>query len=228
MDDPAASREALASTLSHLRLLNRHLGGEAALLHHLRGWSGRWPKGRPITLLDVGTGGADLPLAARAWAADLGFDLRVTGIDVHETTLALARERVADAGGVTLERCDAREIKRRFGVASFDYVHAGLFLHHLPEIGVLTVLAAMDQVARAGIIWSDLNRSWLAAAGARVLTIGSPAHVKHDAIVSVRAAFTKREVLDIASRLGLSYCRYRLHMSTQRFTLAGERPGAWA
>jgi len=228
MDDPDASPEALAVTLRHLRLLNRWVGGGAALLNHLRAWSGRWPRDRPVTLLDVGTGGADVPLAARAWAAARGFDLRVTGIDVHETTLALARDRVKGAEGVTLERCDAREIKRRFGAGSFDYVHAGLLLHHLPEIGVLTVLAGMDQVARAGIIWSDLNRAWLAAAGARVLTLGAPAHVRRDAAVSVRAGFTKREVLEIANRLGLTYCRYRLSVAAQRFTLAGERPGAWA
>lgn len=228
MDDPDASREALVATLRHLERLNRWVGGEAALLDHLSVWSRRWPRGRTITLLDVGTGGADLPVTARAWAASRGFDLRVTGIDVHEKTLALARERVSGVEGVTLERCDAREIKKRLGAGSFDYVHAGLLLHHLPEIDVLTVLAGMDQVARAGIIWSDLNRSWLAAAGARILTIGAPAHVKHDAVASVRAAFTKREVLDIAGRLGLSHCRYRLSVCTQRFTLAGERPGAWA
>lgn len=228
MDDPDASREALVVSLRHLERLNRWVGGEAALLDHLRAWSRRWPKGRAITLLDVGTGGADLPVAARAWAAGCGIDLRVTGIDVHETTLALARERVSGVEGVTLERCDAREIKKRFGSGSFDYVHAGLLLHHLSEIDVLTVLAGMDQVARAGIIWSDLNRSWLAAAGARILTIGAPAHVRHDAAASVRAAFTRREVLDIAARLGLSHCRYRLSVRTQRFTLAGERPGAWA
>lgn len=228
MDDPDASREALVVSLRHLERLNRWGGGESALLDHLRVWSRRWSKGRAITLLDVGTGGADLPVAARAWAASRGWDLRVTGIDVHETTLALARERVSGVEGVTLERCDAREIKKRFGAGSFDYVHAGLLLHHLPEIGVLAVLAGMDQVARAGIIWSDLNRSWLAAAGARILTIGAPAHVRHDAAVSVRAGFTKSEVLDIAGRLGLSHCRYRLSVLAQRFTLAGERPGAWA
>lgn len=228
MDDPEATREALVVTLRHLERLNRWVGGASALLRHLSLWSRGWPRGRAITLLDVGTGGADLPAAARAWAAERGFDLRVTGIDVHETTLALARERVSGVDGVTLERCDAREIKKRFGAGSFDYVHAGLLLHHLPEIDVLTVLAGMDQVARAGIIWSDLNRSWLAAAGARILTIGAPAHVRHDAVVSVRAAFTRREVLDIAARLGLSHCRYRLGVCSQRFTLAGERPGSWA
>lgn len=228
MDDPNAPRGELQVTLRHLARLNRWVGGEAALLGHLRRWSRRWPRDRPVTLLDVGTGGADLPLAARAWAAGRGFDLRVTGIDVHQTTLALAQERVSGVQGVTLKRCDAKEIKRRFGAASFDYVHAGLLLHHLPDIGVLTVLAAMDQVARAGIIWNDLNRSWVAAAGGRLLTLGAPAHVKHDAIVSVRAAFTKREVLDTAARLGLSYCRYRSSPLTQRFTLAGEQPGAWA
>jgi ubiquinone/menaquinone biosynthesis C-methylase UbiE len=79
-----------------------------------------------VTLLDVATGSADLPLAATRWARRAGFQLRVTGVDKHHATLALAREHVKDE--VELRPADALELDTYFMPGSFDYVHAGLFL----------------------------------------------------------------------------------------------------
>ncbi|RMH25948.1 MAG: methyltransferase domain-containing protein [Planctomycetota bacterium] len=228
MDDPDATRADLDASLRFIRVVNRRLGGSRALIRHLAAWSRRWPRDRPVTLLDVGTGSADIPLAAVRWARRRGFDLRVTAVDLHATTLALAREHVRDEPAITLEQADARRLTDRYADDSFDYAHAGMFLHHLPEIEVLTVLRMMDRVARAGIVWNDLVRSPLARLGVRVLTLGRPEIVRHDARVSVDAGFTAAEARDLARRLGLGHCRVRAGLWTQRFTLAGERPGAWA
>ncbi|MEC9373740.1 MAG: methyltransferase, partial [Planctomycetota bacterium] len=91
MDDPGVDRAALAESLEYIRWVNRRMGGHAALLRHLKRWSARWPRDRAVTLLDMATGSADAAVAARRWGLDAGFDLRVTGIDLHETTLELAR-----------------------------------------------------------------------------------------------------------------------------------------
>jgi 2-polyprenyl-3-methyl-5-hydroxy-6-metoxy-1,4-benzoquinol methylase len=231
MDDPAVPRDELETSLRYLRVINRRWGGAEALLRHLRVWSVRWPKDRPVTLLDIATGSADLPLAAVAWARGAGFDLRVTGVDLHETTLDCARRHVADhpalAGSITLERGDARTLMEKFPPGAFDYVHAGLFLHHLPEIEVLTVLRIMDRLARAGIVWNDLVRSRLCRLVVGLAVVGRARMVRHDATVSVEAGFTRAEVRDFAKRLDLGYARYRRGPMVHRFTLAGERQGAW-
>src|SRR5690606_31957787 len=83
MDDPAATREELRTALAYIRWVNRVLGESRALIGHLARWSRRWPKDRPVTLLDVGTGSADIPLEAVRWARQRGFDLRVTAVDLH-------------------------------------------------------------------------------------------------------------------------------------------------
>lgn len=227
MDDPNVDRDELARSLKFIRWVNRNLGGEAALIGHLKTWSKRWPRDRPVTLLDIATGSADLPLAARRWAESAGFDLRITGVDNHATTLDLAREHVRDVDGIELIKADALNLTDRFEPGSFDYVHAGLFLHHLDDIEVLTVLRMMDRLARAGIVWNDLVRSKLAAAGIRALTIRAPQIVRHDAIVSVQAGFTKGEALDVRRRVGIGYCEYKSSLLAQRFTLAGEKGEAW-
>ncbi len=226
MDDPAATREELRTALEYIRWVNRALGGSRALIGHLARWSRRWPKDRPVTLLDVGTGSADIPLAAVRWARQRGFDLRVTAVDLHPTTLDLAREHVAGEPNITLVQADALKLADLYPHDSFDYTHAGMFLHHLGQLDVWTCLRIMDRLARAGIVWNDLVRSRLSLAALRVLLIGTPREVRHDARVSIRAGFTRAEVLDAAKRLDLTYTAYRRHLF-YRFTLAGEKPRAW-
>ncbi len=231
MDEPGVPKAELDRALGFIRAVNARLGGSAALIAHLKRWSARWPKGRPVTLVDIATGSADIPIAAVRWARSRGHDLRVTGIDLHETTLDLAREHLARhpdvADAIALESADALTLTSRFEPASFDYAHAGMFLHHLSFEKALTVLRIMDRLARRGLVLNDLNRSPVAAAGIYLLTLAAPPMVRHDARVSVRAGFSKAEVLDMARRLELDYCRYHLRVLGQRFTLAGEKPRAW-
>jgi len=228
MDAPDAPRERLASALRFIRGVNRRLGGVGALLAHLRRWSVNWPTDRPVTLLDIGTGSADLPVAARRWAKARGFDLRITGVDNHPTTLDLAREHIGETEGVELVEADALSLTDMYANRSFDYVHAGLFLHHMDsEIKVLTMLRIMDRLAARGIVWNDLVRSRAGLVAIRLMTIGRDEMVRHDAYVSVKAGFTKREALDLARRVDLDYCAYSWNLLTHRFTLAGEKPGAW-
>lgn len=231
MDDPHATQEELDDALRWIRRVNRRLGGTRALLRHLQRWSARWPTNRPVTLLDVGTGSADIPVAAVRWARRAGFDLRVTAIDVHPVTLELAREHIARhrdvTDAITLELTDARRLGDRYPARSFDYVHAGMFLHHLADIEVLTVLAIMDKLAARGLVWNDLLRSRLALTAVHIFAVPAPAIVRIDAAASVRAAFTVSEVTDIARRLDLGYAQVYASFTAQRFTLAGEKRGAW-
>lgn len=233
MDDPGVPIGELDRALAYIRLVNRAFRGARGLIRHLERWRARWPTDRPVTMLDVGTGSADIPAAARAWALARGLDLRITAIDNHASTLVLARRFLGSCPegcrrGIELAEGDALGIVERFGAGSFDYVHAGMFLHHLSDLRVLTMLAMMDRVARAGIVWNDLSRSWLSAIAIEPMLLGRPRIVRHDARVSVRAGFTRREVNDIARRVGVdAYARYHPGPLLYRFTLAGEKPRAW-
>ena len=85
------------------------------------------------------------------------------------------------------------------------------------------MLRVMDRLARRGVIWNDLVRSRLNRAAARVGTLGAPAIVKHDAVVSVEAGFTKREALDMARRVGMEGARWSCPWGWYRFTVVGEQ-----
>lgn len=231
MDAPDADPAQLASAFRFIRLVNRRLGGSAALLTHLKHWSKNWPTDRPITLVDLGAGAADIPIAAVRWARKRGYDLHVTAIDNHSTTLEQAAEHLRNnpdaADAITLLNADALTLTDTLAPKSFDYAHAGMFLHHLSNIEILTVLRVMERLATKGIVWNDLIRSRSAYAAVCILTTTLPTMPKHDARVSVLKGFTRSEVTDFANRLDMRWCRYRVHHPWMRFTLAGEKPNAW-
>ncbi len=222
MDDPKVDRAELEESLRFIRTVNRRLGGAAAALKHLQRWSADWPSRQTIRILDIGTGSADIPLAISDWAATSQHPVHITAVDLHETTLAVARDQVGERGDIELVQADARTLTDLFEPRAFDYAHAGMFLHHLSDIEAMTVLRIMDRLTTRGLIWNDLVRGPIEKLAVRVLTIRAPAMVKHDAVVSVAAGFTRREVLDLAKRVGLETPTYHRHLFG-RFTLVSEK-----
>lgn len=224
MDDPRADVRDLEHSLAFIRWVNVRLGGIEGALKPLRAWAPAWPKRTPMSVLDIGTGSADIPVAIKRWAMAAGLDVRVTGLEKHPKTLQLAKQHVGGIEGVTLVQGDALSLVEQFGPASFDYVHAGMFLHHLQNKDVERVLIAMDRVARRGIIWNDLLRTPFALRAIKVITMFRAHCVRHDAIVSVRAGFVRSEVEALASAAGITYGAYEQTKVTQRFTYAGQKP----
>jgi hypothetical protein len=222
MDDPDVDRADLDRSLRFIRMVNRRLGGTSAAVRHLARWSAQWPADATIRVVDIGTGSADIPLAITRWAQRAGRRVHVTGVDLHATTLELAREHVGEVRNIELVQADALRLMDRFEAGAFDYAHAGMFLHHLDDIEVMTVLRIMHRLAGRGLIWNDLVRGTAELLAVRLLTLGGPAIVRHDGSVSVAAGFTRREALDLARRVGLPDIAYRRHLFG-RFTLTSTK-----
>ncbi len=230
IDDPSTTQEDVAYLLRCVQVTNRRLGGIDSMLDCLKEWSARWPRTQPVTMLDIATGSADIPLAAIAWARDAGFDLRITGIDANQRVLKVAREWCATEPAIRIVEADAMQLlddaASPFAPESFDYVHAGMFLHHLSDEDVPRMLRAMHRLARVGVIWNDLIRSRRGYAVAWIATLGRA--IRHDCLASLRAGFREDEVNRIASAAGVTYAKYRERFRDQRFAMAGEKPGAWS
>jgi protein-S-isoprenylcysteine O-methyltransferase Ste14/predicted nicotinamide N-methyase len=96
-------------------------------------------------VLDVGCGTGTLALMA----ATLAPSARVVGLDVDPDILAIARRKVARAGGrVTLAEGSATDPP--FAAASFDRVLTTLMLHHLTTAQKQRALAAARRLLRPG------------------------------------------------------------------------------
>ncbi len=106
LDDPAASCAATCATWSG------PIDGWAASACRRAGIDALAGDRETLTVLDVGTGGADIPLALLARAARAGRRLRITGIDSRPEVLAAAVARQSapdgDADGLELQVGDGQ------------------------------------------------------------------------------------------------------------------------
>jgi len=220
MDAPSADPRQLRRSLAFIRRVNALLGYTRATLRHLARFSRGWSQGQRITILDVATGSGDVPAAILRWAKRRGFDVGIVGVDLHEETLRLAAQS-AVAGDFRLIRADAMRLP--FGDGAFDYAISSMFLHHLDDDAAVAVLREMNRVARRGVIAADLLRRRRAYAWISFFTLLANPMVRHDARASVAQAFSRREILALRDRAGLSFADYAEHFG-HRFVLAGDKP----
>ncbi len=193
----------LAGCLADLARLNAIFGGRFLSVRHVKRLMGDVPRDRTLTVLDVGTGGADIPCAIARWARRVGRRIRILAMDRDAATLAVARHVTASYPEIVQLQGDAQALPVRFG--SVDVVISALTLHHLEPAAAVPALAEMDAAARRGIVVNDLMRSraaycvvWLAT---RALTRNPIS--RHDGPLSVRRAYTPGEVRALCEKAGL-------------------------
>jgi 2-polyprenyl-3-methyl-5-hydroxy-6-metoxy-1,4-benzoquinol methylase len=187
IDDPRLDLVVRERSLRDIRCANTLLGGARAVLRELRRVMPA--RGDVISLLDVGTGLADIPARARELAAARGVTLTTFGVDNAEV---LAHVSGGLLDGSTC--ADARQLP--FADASVDVVICSQVLHHFDDMEIMTVLGELSRVARRVVVVSDLRRSWLAAAGFWLVAWPLRFHpvTRHDGVVSVLRGFTPREL----------------------------------
>jgi ubiquinone/menaquinone biosynthesis C-methylase UbiE len=231
LDDPAA----LIGNLRDLRRVNRWLGGVTlsataidAIVGYGRAGGGAavGPGVAPITVLDVGTGGADIPVALLERATRRGSALEVTGIDSRPEILAAAvgaDRRLTATAGLTLHVGDGRSLPYPDG--AFDVVHTSLVIHHLAPADVAGLLHEMARVARRGVVVNDLIRGRVAYAGAWLLAhlFTTNRFTRHDGPLSVRRAYTLTELIAVIEDAGLRVVARDRGLFGHRWAIAAVR-----
>lgn len=191
------SMEELEESLGEIQLVNHYLGNRRALLKHLtvmaRGCSA-------MTILDVGTASADLPVAIVDWARQRGTGVAITAVDTNSRSIELARRNAASYPEITLKVADGLDLP--FPEGSFDYVLCNKTLHHLNEQEAVHMVEEIVRVSRRGYIITDLRRSWIAYGLIRMLTTLFTKNriTRYDGPLSVLKSFTGTELAVLASR----------------------------
>lgn len=162
--------------------------------------------GEAATILDVGTGGADIPMTLLARARAARRPLAITATDSRPEILAAAvraRPAVGRTSGLELELADGRALP--YPDAAFDVAHASLVLHHLEPDEAVAFLRELRRVARTGIVVNDLVRGRLAWLGSWLLipAIARSRYTRHDGPLSVRRAYTRPELADLLAAADL-------------------------
>jgi len=202
MDRTDNTPEELNGALDDLHAVNRYLGGSRALVEAVRPFLLARSGALPLSILDIGTGGADLPLALVAEARRLGCGIRIVAVDRDEVTLDYARRKTSEFSEIELRTADAFNLP--FAPASFDLVTASLFLHHFTHDEAVRLLSAFRRIARDAVLINDLERHiipWAFIGLVARITRRHPMFV-NDAPLSVLRGFTRDELLAAARDAG--------------------------
>lgn len=190
----------LAANLGDLTRLNRLPGGAGASIAAIE----RLTDGaRRLSLLDLGTGAGDLPIAFVTHARRHGLHWEVTAVDNRPEILAHAAAMTEPEAAIRVLLADARRLP--MAGAAVDVAHASLLLHHLDDDAAVACLAEMRRVARRGVVVNDLRRgigAFLIGAPI-VLAVGRSRMTRHDGVVSLRRAHTLAELDALLDAAGL-------------------------
>lgn len=197
MDDPQCDPGMLDRTYARFDLVNAVVSGRGGIY---RRWvRSRLGSGRVVRMLDVGTGGADLPRRMLHWAERDGGGLEVVAIDPDPRAIAFARSR-APLPGLELRQAATGDL-----VADgerFDVVVSNHVLHHLSARELGAVLADSEALLAPGgvAVHADIARSALAylgfAAGTLPLepTLLRDTYIRADGLTSIRRSHTPAEL----------------------------------
>jgi SAM-dependent methyltransferase len=221
LDQGEGSVADVTENLAEMWRTNRYLGGLSALTRHL------YPRlvahRGSATVLDLGTGGADIPAAVARWSQSRGFDVTVVGIDWAVRNLAVARKHLGPSwSGVKLIRADALKLPMALG--GVDYVISSLFLHHFQPSELVDLLRSAFACARRGMVMTDLRRGRLPLAGFHLIQpiFARNALTRYDGALSICRAYTPSELFTLAKMAGLPQAHITCHWPW-RMTLVVDR-----
>ena len=210
LDAPHHDERELGQSLEQVAGVNRWLGGRRALLAHI---AEALPPSGPATLLDAGTGSADLPRAIVEHGRRTGRPISVYATDAHPQMVEIARRACAGWPEITVGRANVLALP--YADRAFDGATLNMTLHHMEGDDAVRCLRELARVSRRAVIVSDLERSLLNWLGARALgaTVWRGNRLtRHDGPLSVRRSFTAPELLELARRAGFPAARVYRHV----------------
>ncbi len=148
--------------------------------------------GRPIEIVDVGSGYGDMLRAIDAWAERRGVEVSLTGVDLNPWSRRAALEATPPRRKIEWVTADAFAYEPARGI---DVVVSSLFTHHLPDPLVEKFLRWMETTARLGWFVNDLHRHPVPFHFFKHFAKLARFHrfVRHDGPVSIARAFAKAD-----------------------------------
>lgn len=202
MDAEDADREILWQTLRELETVNRWLGGYATTLKGVQEvleLESKSHQDREWSILDVGCGGGDTLRMLADWGQKQGYRFRLAGADLQPDCLSYARKQ-SEAYAIDWLQADYRTL-----TGPYDLVITSQFCHHLNDSQMQEFFRWTRETASIGFVINDLQRHRIAYHAIHALTavFSRSAYVRYDAPMSVRRAFTRQELADLAASAGL-------------------------
>ena len=145
------------------------------------------------TLLDIGFGGGDIPIALSRWAREDGIKLEITAIETDRRAFEYAQNKNTEPG-ITFRCCSSSDLVNES--LKFDFVISNHVLHHLDDSSLLLLLSDAQKLSKKCILFNDIERSDIGFLLFTTLTrpIFYNSFIIEDGLTSIRRSFTKMEL----------------------------------
>ncbi|NJC21396.1 2-polyprenyl-3-methyl-5-hydroxy-6-metoxy-1,4-benzoquinol methylase [Arthrobacter pigmenti] len=193
MDKPGCDPATLDRTYAQFSLINRFVAR----------WRRMWERQvRPVlsttrtnTLLDIGSGGGDVPRAFARWAFRDGIRLSITAIDPDERAFAFANSQPTTPG-LTFRRAFSSELVAEG--EQYDVVTSNHVLHHLSPDELDGLLRDSEFLSTRLALHSDIERTRIGYPLFSLATLpfrGS--YIREDGLTSIRRSYLASELRDV-------------------------------
>jgi len=202
MDDFSMKGDLLRDTLDKLGKINKWLGGNYVTLDGLRQLLENQPKDKVYTIVDLGCGHGDILRLIADYGRKNSYSFQLIGIDANQDAIDYAAELSGGYDELSFKKLDV--FSDEFQRLDYDIVLSTLFLHHLNQDEIHTLLKTIQSKAKLGIVINDLHRNSIAYGLFKSLGLVISNHmIVQDGLTSILRAFKRQELESISKKLNL-------------------------
>ena len=199
MDDFSINNGRIDIALKELKIINKYLGGNSTTKAGLKKILSGIHSESQVKILDAGGGASDILLSLK--------DNPLRNMEIFSADINKRIAKYVKQNSPQVEVICADVFNLPFKPEQFDIVHLSLFLHHFKEEEIKEILFNLSGLAKFGIIINDLQRSFIALMGIKILTMlfSKSDMVKNDAPLSVKKSFIKKDLVKILNVLNFKF-----------------------
>jgi 2-polyprenyl-3-methyl-5-hydroxy-6-metoxy-1,4-benzoquinol methylase len=187
--------------MQELEVINARLGGHAITLEGLK--QILQGKKEPFSICEIGCGGGDNLKVISYWCNKRKISVKLSGIDINNDCIEYAGENCRELRSVQFIASDYRQVEFRDNKP--EIIFSSLFCHHLNDEQFVDMLLWCKRNSGRGFFINDLHRNLVAWFSIKLLSrLFSKSYlVKHDAPLSVKRGFKRKELAGLLQKAGI-------------------------
>lgn len=224
MDLPDADEKKLLKTIREFSVLNALFSGSRKLIKRFILPLMDTQSTKTYSILDIGSGGCDIPIWIVKKARRLGIRVQITALDSDARIQRLVKEAVKDYPEIRPVQGNAFDIDR---YGPFDFIISNHFLHHLEDESIPQLLASVARNSRRAFLLNDLRRSRWAYIGYTIFTglLFNQSLAYYDGRLSIRKGFLQNELVEHMQKAGIGTKATVIAAFPSRLAIFGDAGG---
>ena len=204
MDDFTMEGVLFRDTLDKLEIINRFLGGNSVTIKGLKKLLKNQSKNKTITIVDLGCGNGDVLRDVSKFGRKNNYSFKLIGIDANPAAIDYARDLSKEYSELSFKTIDI--LSEDFKKQSYNIVLCTLFLHHLKNEELISILKKTSENATIGVVVNDLHRHKLAYYLFKLIGFFiKNKMVRQDGLTSVLRAFKRKDLENIAKEIKVHF-----------------------